>query len=38
MGASKAFRIDHTQVLRVGAALNTDSGTLTYNAAVGIHF
>jgi hypothetical protein len=38
IGMSKAFKVDHTPIVRAGAALDARSGTLTYNASVGVHF
>lgn len=38
IGVSKAFRVEHTPVVRAGAAVDARTGTLSYNAAVGVHF
>lgn len=38
IGVSKAFRAEHTPVVRAGAAVDARTGTLSYNAAVGVHF
>ncbi|MEP6784184.1 MAG: hypothetical protein ABI898_00420 [Sphingomonadales bacterium] len=38
IGVSKAFRVENTPVVRAGAAIDARTGTLSYNAAVGVHF